>query len=202
MINIRRPASRTIPVADRGPIITPSAHLAIKEDITLEMTPGSHNRRQQRGPIRRPIRPPAEPPVPGATRWRRTAEALASGHRCGDRGGIRCDRVSRSALIHWQSGVTPGRSSADPLARCEVDASPTTASEGAGLSVSPLDHMASPLVRWLAEGTADELATILTRRPDPLGPPKPADLADIATRLQSPGSVATALAALPRPARR
>ena len=60
--------------------------------------------------------------------------------------------------------------------------------------------MASPLVGWLAGRTADELAGVLARRPDVLGPPTPADLADLATRLQSRGSVATALAGLPRPA--
>ncbi|MFD0818903.1 hypothetical protein ACFQ0D_11420, partial [Micromonospora zhanjiangensis] len=60
--------------------------------------------------------------------------------------------------------------------------------------------MASPLVRWLAGRTADELAAILARRADALGPTEPDDLADLATRLQSRASVTAALSALPRPA--
>jgi hypothetical protein len=61
--------------------------------------------------------------------------------------------------------------------------------------------VASPLVRWLAGRSPHDLAAILARRRDTLGGPHPpADLAALATRLQSRGSVAAALAALPRPA--
>lgn len=60
--------------------------------------------------------------------------------------------------------------------------------------------MASALVRWLAGRTVDELAGVLARRPDVLTGPTPTDLPTLADRLQSRGSVAAALAALPRPA--
>lgn len=60
--------------------------------------------------------------------------------------------------------------------------------------------MASPLVRWLAGRSVDELAALLTRRPDVLGVAERADLGALAARLQGRDSVAAALAALPRPA--
>ena len=60
--------------------------------------------------------------------------------------------------------------------------------------------MASPLVRWLAGRTAEQLAAILTRRPDVLTAPDLDTLGGLAARLQSRDSVAAALAALPRPA--
>lgn len=59
--------------------------------------------------------------------------------------------------------------------------------------------MGSPLVRWLAGLPADDLAAILARRPEALTGSGVTDLPALAARLQARDSVATALAALPRP---
>jgi hypothetical protein len=58
----------------------------------------------------------------------------------------------------------------------------------------------SPLVRWLAGRSPDELTTILTRRPDTLAGPPLTDLGTLAGRLQMNGSVLTAFATVPLPA--
>ncbi|MEV0727734.1 helicase-associated domain-containing protein [Polymorphospora sp. NPDC050346] len=60
--------------------------------------------------------------------------------------------------------------------------------------------MASPLTRWLAGRSPDELAAILVRRPDALAAPAVTDLGSLAARLQRHESVAAALARLPAPA--
>lgn len=49
----------------------------------------------------------------------------------------RCERVCFGGHTDSQSAVTSGRSSSDPLARCEVDASTTTARTSPGLTQSP-----------------------------------------------------------------
>ncbi|HEX2355912.1 MAG TPA: helicase-associated domain-containing protein [Micromonosporaceae bacterium] len=59
--------------------------------------------------------------------------------------------------------------------------------------------MASPLARWLATLDAAVLADILVRRPEAANPP-PADLAELAARLQDGHSVDAVLATLPLPA--
>ncbi|MEV0392643.1 helicase-associated domain-containing protein [Polymorphospora rubra] len=60
--------------------------------------------------------------------------------------------------------------------------------------------MASPLTRWLAGRSPDELAAVLVRRPDTLTAPAVTDLGSLAARLQRHESVAAALARLPAPA--
>lgn len=60
--------------------------------------------------------------------------------------------------------------------------------------------MASSLARWLASLSAARLAALLARRPETLAPPAPADLSELAHRLQSRISVAGALQCVPLPA--
>ena len=60
--------------------------------------------------------------------------------------------------------------------------------------------MGSPLVRWLAGRSPDELAAILAHRPDVLVAPPLADLGALAGRLQMNGSVLAAFATVPLPA--
>ncbi|MGI5213917.1 helicase C-terminal domain-containing protein [Plantactinospora sp. CA-290183] len=60
--------------------------------------------------------------------------------------------------------------------------------------------MASPLVRWLAGHDREQLAALLTRRPDVLAGPPVDALTDLAVRLQARDSVIAAVSALPRPA--
>src|SRR5690242_10633318 len=60
--------------------------------------------------------------------------------------------------------------------------------------------VASSLTRWLAQLPTDELAAILARRPEALAPPAPADLGELAHRLQARRGVAVALQSVPLPA--
>lgn len=60
--------------------------------------------------------------------------------------------------------------------------------------------MASNLGVWLASMSADQLAQILTRRPDVLAHPVPRTLAELADRLESLPSVRAAVHRLPLPA--
>ncbi len=60
--------------------------------------------------------------------------------------------------------------------------------------------MTSPLVRWLASLSADELAAVLARRPEVLAGPPVSSLSGLAGRLQESESVLMAAGALPLPA--
>ncbi|HZN16777.1 MAG TPA: helicase C-terminal domain-containing protein [Micromonosporaceae bacterium] len=60
--------------------------------------------------------------------------------------------------------------------------------------------MASKLSTWLGTLTAEQLADVLSRRPDATVPPAPQTLGELATRLQSRESVSIAFRALPLPA--
>lgn len=59
--------------------------------------------------------------------------------------------------------------------------------------------MASKLSTWLGTRTAEQLAEILTRRPDAIAPPTPRTLSELAERLQSRASVTAAFRVLPQP---
>ncbi|GAA4681076.1 helicase-associated domain-containing protein [Phytohabitans rumicis] len=60
--------------------------------------------------------------------------------------------------------------------------------------------MTSPLVRWLASLPAEDLAAILTRRPDVLSGPPMSSLTGLAGRLQDTEAVVAAAGGLPLPA--
>lgn len=60
--------------------------------------------------------------------------------------------------------------------------------------------MTSPLVRWLASLPADDLAAVLTRRPEVLAGPPVSSLTGLAGRLQESEAVIAAAGALPLPA--
>jgi Helicase conserved C-terminal domain len=60
--------------------------------------------------------------------------------------------------------------------------------------------VASSLTRWLGSLPAERLADLLANRPETLAPPEPADLAELAHRLQSRVGVAGALQQMPLPA--
>ncbi|MFC0529218.1 helicase-associated domain-containing protein [Phytohabitans kaempferiae] len=60
--------------------------------------------------------------------------------------------------------------------------------------------MTSPLVRWLARLSVDELAAVLARRPDALGGPAASSLSGLAARLHETDAVMATASALPLPA--